>query len=187
MASLTTADGTTWRGPNPGTERGEGTFLSSNKAGTKLVYCAGNVVIVRDVADPSVCEIYREHKSRTTVAKFSPSGNYIASGDDAGKVRVWAYDHPEKILKKEIFACGEALTSSGDPIEAPRRLRQQRIQHQHKGIFGDDGVIPGRTFGHAEKGAHVRDEAHETLLRRVGAAGEAFKVYFTKVHLSSLS
>lgn len=40
------------------------------------------------------------------MAKFSPSGKYIASGDNSGKVRVWSWTHPDKLLKNEamVFA-----------------------------------------------------------------------------------
>jgi WD40 repeat protein len=50
------------------------------------------------------------------VARFSPSGNWVASGDIAGKVRVWAYDHEEKVLKIEVqpFA-GEIKDICWDP------------------------------------------------------------------------
>lgn len=41
-----------------------------------------------------------------TVARFSPNGSYVASGDEKGLVRVWSPDHPEKILKKETPVLG---------------------------------------------------------------------------------
>jgi WD repeat-containing protein 1 (actin-interacting protein 1) len=39
--------------------------------------------------------------SRTTVAKFSPSGYYVASGDVSGTVRVWDAVGEEMTLKSE--------------------------------------------------------------------------------------
>ena len=83
MASFA-ASGTAIYGPNPATTRGAGSCLDVNKAATKLVYTVGSVVVVRDVANPGICEVYTEHKANTSVARFSPNGNYIASGDAHG-------------------------------------------------------------------------------------------------------
>ncbi|VDN41572.1 unnamed protein product, partial [Gongylonema pulchrum] len=47
------------------------------------------------------CEIYTEHAHPTTVAKYSPSGYYIASGDQYGRVRIWDATQPTHILKAE--------------------------------------------------------------------------------------
>ena len=170
MASLTSADGTTWYGPNPATERGEGTFISSNKAGTKIVYCAGNVVIVRDVADPSICEVYREHKTRTTVAKFSPSGNYIASGDASGKVRVGVRSS-RKLRKRKSPFCGEVFDLEWGP-ESKRLVvcGNNGSNTNTKAYLAMTGSSQGELSG-MQKGAHVRDEAHEALPRRVCRRG----------------
>jgi WD repeat-containing protein 1 (actin-interacting protein 1) len=46
--------------------------------------------------------VYRGHNHATSVAKFSPSGNWVASGDASGRVRVWAWDNPEHVLKLEV-------------------------------------------------------------------------------------
>jgi WD40 repeat protein len=51
--------------------------------------------------DITVCEIYTEHAHPTTVAKYSPSGFYIASGDQSGKVRIWDTTQATHILKSE--------------------------------------------------------------------------------------
>ena len=49
--------------------------------------------------NPSLCHIYTEHTQPTTVAKYAPSGFYIASGDNSGKVRVWDTTQSTHILK----------------------------------------------------------------------------------------
>lgn len=48
--------------------------------------------------------VYRGHTATVTVAKFSPSGRYVASADIRGKLRVWAYDHEEHLCKLELQA-----------------------------------------------------------------------------------
>ena len=42
---------------------------------------------------------YTQHTQPTTVARFSPSGYYAASGDVAGNVRIWDVTNPENIIK----------------------------------------------------------------------------------------
>jgi len=46
-------------------------------------------------------ECYAEHSYNCTVAKFSPNGCYIASGDVSGKVRIWDATQPTHLLKAE--------------------------------------------------------------------------------------
>ena len=45
-------------------------------------------------------KVYVEHKHNVTVARFNPSGYYVASADDSGYVRVWSYTHAENMIKK---------------------------------------------------------------------------------------
>ncbi|KAH8019904.1 hypothetical protein HPB51_023363 [Rhipicephalus microplus] len=52
--------------------------------------------------NPSLCDIYTEHSQMTTVAKYSPSGFYIASADQTGKIRIWDTVQKEHILKNEF-------------------------------------------------------------------------------------
>uniref|UniRef100_A0A914VLH2 Actin-interacting protein 1 n=1 Tax=Plectus sambesii TaxID=2011161 RepID=A0A914VLH2_9BILA len=85
----------------PRTTRGLPLVLGASPDGSKLVYCNGNSVIIRDVEKPSQCEIYTEHATLTTAAKVSPSGFYAASGDQSGKVRVWDTTQTTHILKAE--------------------------------------------------------------------------------------
>ncbi|KAL8930846.1 MAG: hypothetical protein Q9208_000387 [Pyrenodesmia sp. 3 TL-2023] len=57
--------------PSPTTTRGQPSQLSSDPKGERLAYA------------------YSGHNTGTTVARFSPSGYYVASGDVSGTVRVW--------------------------------------------------------------------------------------------------
>lgn len=43
--------------------------------------------------------MYSEHNCAATVARLSPSGYYVASGDTQGNVRVWDATQPSSILK----------------------------------------------------------------------------------------
>lgn len=44
---------------------------------------------LRSIDHPSISTQYTAHTATTTVARFSPSGYYVASGDTAGTVKIW--------------------------------------------------------------------------------------------------
>lgn len=92
--------------PAPFTERGKAVHLGVGPKNDDLVFCTGNNVFYRSLKDFTKCEDYSEHQHQTTVARYSPSGFYIASGDSAGKVRIWATDNEEKTLKIELPVLG---------------------------------------------------------------------------------
>jgi hypothetical protein len=50
---------------------------------------SGKSIFLRNIDDPSICTQYTQHTAQTTVARFSPSGYYVASGDVSGAVKIW--------------------------------------------------------------------------------------------------
>ncbi|KAL3424389.1 WD repeat-containing protein C9G1.05 [Phlyctema vagabunda] len=74
---------------SPGTERGRPTQLSTDPKGERIAYASGKSIFLRSIDDPSISKQYTTHTAQTTVARFSPSGYYIASGDVSGAVKVW--------------------------------------------------------------------------------------------------
>ena len=46
-------------------------------------------IFLRSIDKPAISKQYSAHTTSTTVARFSPSGYYVASGDVSGTVRVW--------------------------------------------------------------------------------------------------
>jgi len=75
--------------PLPKTERGKPVLLGGDPKGENVLYCNGSDVIIRSLRNPLQAEIYSEHPRATTVARYSPSRQYIASGDETGTVRIW--------------------------------------------------------------------------------------------------
>ncbi|PGH19061.1 hypothetical protein AJ79_00095 [Helicocarpus griseus UAMH5409] len=75
--------------PSPSTTRGQPTQLSADSKGERLAYASNKSIFIRNIDNPSISRQYTEHKSETTVARFAPSGFYVASGDESGTVRVW--------------------------------------------------------------------------------------------------
>lgn len=94
--------------PLPETRRGYPTHLYAitqkpsklTKGGDKLLYGNGRSVVIRDLDDPSKATTFTEHKGKVMVAQFSPNGEWVASGDDEGKVIVWSV--ATQIIKQNI-------------------------------------------------------------------------------------
>ncbi|KAL7622927.1 WD40 repeat-like protein [Parahypoxylon ruwenzoriense] len=74
---------------SPVTARGQPTQLSTDAKGERIAYASGKSIFVRSIDDPSNSKQYTGHTAQTTVARLSPSGFYVASGDVSGSVRVW--------------------------------------------------------------------------------------------------
>ncbi|KAF2876581.1 WD40-repeat-containing domain protein [Massariosphaeria phaeospora] len=74
---------------SPTTTRGQPTPLSADAKGERIAYASGKSVFLRSIDNPAVSSQYTQHTAQTTVARFAPSGFYVASGDVAGTVRVW--------------------------------------------------------------------------------------------------
>jgi WD repeat-containing protein 1 (actin-interacting protein 1) len=86
----------------PGTTRGQPTVLKGDPKGKNFVYCCGNSVIMRDIANPDIADQYCEHQTSPTVAAYAPSGYYMASGDSSGTMRIWDTVGEDRICKLEL-------------------------------------------------------------------------------------
>jgi len=63
----------------PATQRALPVHLSADSKG-RIAYASNKSIYIRDVANPAQSVQYNGHLGATAVAKFSPSGYYIASG-----------------------------------------------------------------------------------------------------------
>ncbi|GAQ82690.1 transducin family protein / WD-40 repeat family protein [Klebsormidium nitens] len=93
----------------PGTERGRGILIAGDVKTGRFAYTNGRSVVLRSLENPLECTIYSEHAYATTVARFSPNGEWVASADISGQVRVWAVHGPEHRLKYELRALGGSV------------------------------------------------------------------------------
>lgn len=93
----------------PRTVRGRPSPLNVHPLGTKILYCNGNSIFIRDIDDPTDCDIYTQHARETTCAAYSPSGYYICSGDASGKIKIWDTINPEHLTKYEYQVLGGAI------------------------------------------------------------------------------
>lgn len=100
----------------PSTIRASPVHLSVDPKSQRIAYAAGKSVFLRDIKDPSKSLQYTGHTQNVTVAKFSPSGYYVASGDVLGNVKIWSCDGEEQILKNEVKVISGRITDlSWDP------------------------------------------------------------------------
>jgi WD40 repeat protein len=77
-------------------------------AGTgRLLYCSGRGLVLRGLEDPREAELVLLPSSAqdATCAAFSPSGEWIASGDAAGSVKVWGAKG-EHLVKIQLQCLG---------------------------------------------------------------------------------
>ncbi|KAH0515687.1 WD repeat-containing protein 1, partial [Microtus ochrogaster] len=85
----------------PQVERGVSKILGGDPKGDNFLYTNGKCVILRNIDNPAIADIYTEHAHQVVVAKYAPSGFYIASGDVSGKLRIWDTTQKEHLLKYE--------------------------------------------------------------------------------------
>lgn len=64
----------------PRTQRGTPLVLGGDPKGKNFLYTNGNSVIIRNIDEPAIADVYTEHSCAVNVAKYSPSGFYISSG-----------------------------------------------------------------------------------------------------------
>ena len=85
----------------PTTERGRGILIAGDEKTDSITYCNGRSVIVRRLDRPLDVFVYGEHAYPVTVARFSPNGEWIASADVSGIVRIWGRNG-DRALKNEF-------------------------------------------------------------------------------------
>ncbi|KAL0816584.1 hypothetical protein Bca101_073028 [Brassica carinata] len=85
----------------PSTERGRGILISGDSKSDTMLYTNARSVVILDLNNPLKVSIYGEHAYPATVARYSPNGEWIASGDVSGTVRIWGA-RDDHVLKKEF-------------------------------------------------------------------------------------
>jgi WD repeat-containing protein 1 (actin-interacting protein 1) len=101
----------------PAMTRAQSNHISADPAtATLFAYGSANTVIVRNVQDPAQVLLSHRHSSAVTVARISPSGLLVASGDKDGNVSVWANrpDTAEKYRSKLLNGAVRDIAWSDD-------------------------------------------------------------------------
>lgn len=129
------------------TERARSVVLGGDPKGKYFLYTNGKNVIMREVANPVNCQIVTKHGCNAKVAKYSPSGFYIASGDEHGKVSIWDTTQEEHIVKNEYQPVGSINDIAWD-FESKRIAvagdGREKFCHV---FFADSGTSVGELSG----------------------------------------
>lgn len=117
-----------------------------------VIYPTGKFIVVRNINNPADSFIYRGHGALTTVAKFSPNGFWVASGDVSGKVRVWSWDNPEHLTKLETTVFGGKVADLDWDMESKKLVVGGEGTGQLvKCITWDTGNSAGEMTGHTKR------------------------------------
>ncbi|KAL4998115.1 transcriptional regulator of RNA polII, SAGA, subunit-domain-containing protein [Aspergillus recurvatus] len=161
---------------SPSTTRGQPTQLSSDAKGERLAYASNKSIFLRSIDDPAIARQYTEHKVQTTVARFAPSGFYVASGDASGVVRVWDCVG-EGITKGEYSIVNGRINDLAWDGDSQRIIAvgdgKQRYGHC---ITWDSGNTVGEISGHTQAINAVSIRQQRPL--RAAAAGDDKNVVF---------
>jgi len=137
--------------PTPNTQRGKPCVLNGDPKGKNFLYATGSAIIIRNIDDPLQCDIYDQHSHATTVARYAPSGFYIASGDVSGLVKIWDTVNAEHILKAEYKVLGGSVL---DIVWSPDSQRLIVVgdgkERYGAAILADSGASVGEIGGHSK-------------------------------------
>ena len=132
--------------PLPTTRRGYGIQLNYLPKDDRILYGSGRLVVVRSVANPADCLLFSEHKANVTVACPSPSGTWVASGDDDGNVLIWSY--PSMKLKTQ-YKTGKTVADIDWDESSTRLLCAGDGSQKAKVISFDSGNSLGEITMHS--------------------------------------
>ncbi|KAJ2077438.1 WD40 repeat-like protein [Coemansia sp. RSA 988] len=136
--------------PAPVTSRGQPVRLSTDPKGEKIVYACGRTIVMRSLSEPEKAWEYTGHTTTATVARFSPSGYYVASGDVTGKVRIWDAINDEHILKSEFQPLSNRVADIAWDMESKRIMAVGDGKNNFGHVFTfDTGNSVGTVMAHS--------------------------------------
>ena len=141
-----------WYASLPSTTRGLPVHLGGDPKGKNILYCTGNSVVIRNLDNPLICDQYGEHAYAPTVARYAPSGYYIASGDSSGTVRIWDCVGPDRICKLELNVIFGAITDIAWSDDSKRiAVVGDGKEKFGRVFFSDSGASVGEISGASKK------------------------------------
>ncbi|RAL41488.1 hypothetical protein DM860_010282 [Cuscuta australis] len=161
----------------PSTERGRGILISGDAKSNSILYCNGRSVIIRYLDRPLEVAVYAEHAYPTTVARYSPNGEWIASADVSGTVRIWG-THNDFVLKNEF----RVLSGRIDDLQwSPDGMRivasgDGKGKSLVRAFMWDSGSNVGEFDGHSKRVLSCAFKPTRPF--RIATCGEDFLVNF---------
>lgn len=165
--------------PGPSMERGHALSVYPHPSEPRLVYAFGKFVVVRSLDDSADNFVYRGHKYAVKCCAFSPNGYWVASGDEAGFLRVWSWDNPEHVLKIEVQVFAGAIKDLCWDGES----KKIALVGDGKGVVAkcvvwDTGNSCGAMVGHSKRAPTVAYRQQRPF--RILTGSEDFKTCFYK-------
>jgi len=156
--------------------RGKPVLLGGDpKNGENILYCTGSNVVIRSLKTPLLTDIYNDHAKDTTVARYAPSGFYIASADVSGKVRIWDTTQAEHPLKLELQVLSGAILDLDWSEDSKRICAVGDGKDKMGAVFQfDTGASTGEITGHSK--AITTCHFKPTRPYRVATGSEDFNV-----------
>ncbi|XP_073136726.1 actin-interacting protein 1-2 [Henckelia pumila] len=161
----------------PSTERGRGILISGHPKSNSILYCNGRSVIIRHLDRPLEVQVYGEHAYPATVARYSPNGEWIASADVSGVVRIWG-SRNEFVLKNEF----RVLSGRIDDLQWSPDCQRIVASGDGKGksfvraFMWDSGTNVGEFDGHSRRVLSCTFKPTRPF--RIVTCGEDFLVNF---------
>jgi WD repeat-containing protein 1 (actin-interacting protein 1) len=157
-----------------------------------LTYTSGKNVVIRNLkldepllpmtASKLPVLMYRGHAVAATAAATSVSGAYVASGDERGKLRVWALDHEEHLCKFDGPALsGPILDISWDGESKRLAVAGERTDALSDGarvLQYDTGVSVGQLGQHVKGRVSGVSFKPQRPMRIVTSGKEDYKLSF---------
>ncbi|XP_062875109.1 WD repeat-containing protein 1 [Trichomycterus rosablanca] len=135
----------------PQMERGVAKVLGGDPKGNNFLYTNGKSVIIRNMDNPAIADVYTEHAHPVIVAKYAPSGFYIASGDISGKIRIWDTTQKEHLLKYEYQPFGGKIKDISWTEDSKRIAVVGEGREKFGAVFlWDTGSSVGEIVGHSK-------------------------------------
>ncbi|CEM13715.1 unnamed protein product [Vitrella brassicaformis CCMP3155] len=165
--------------PLPTTARGTPCCLASHPKRDVVAYCSGTNVVIRNLQpaeNESPVEVLGLHAKQTTAVAYSPSGQWIASGDASGHLKVWGAhgDHVEKadypVLTGAI--CDIAWSGDGQRIAVVGDGREKLGAV----IIWDTGSKAGEISGHSKRLRTVAFRPNRPF--RILTGGDEFNICY---------
>lgn len=155
--------------------------LSFDGRTNRLVYPSNKAIILRSLSDATLSTQFIGHLAPTTVAKFAPSGYYIASGDASGIVKVFdsssTTDDPE--IEKGSFPIISGRINDVAWDSDSKRIVAVGDGKERFGHFFtfDTGNSVGEVTGHASQ-INAADIRSVRPFRAATSADDAAVVWF---------
>jgi len=163
--------------PAPTTERGKSCHIGGDpKSQSRIVYTSGQLVLLRNVANPLDVFVYQEHKHPTLCARMTPSGFYVASADASNKILIWDTVGDDHVIKLEKQTVGKIVDMAWTD-DSKRLVAVGQGQAKHGEAFMIDG---GASVG--EIGNHMKPilsvDVKQTRPYRVATGSEDMRSNF---------